>query len=114
MFPGPKSLLFSRRILAPASFVFVCLQLPIAHAQSEISDVHIEPRVQSRVGGSLANLYLSTIRTQAELVLVPVSVTDTTNRVVVGLEQGNFQLYEGKPSRRSNISPARMRRSHWV
>jgi Ca-activated chloride channel family protein len=29
-------------------------------------------------------------------VLVPVSVTGTMNRVVAGLEQGNFQLYEGK------------------
>jgi Ca-activated chloride channel family protein len=39
---------------------------------------------------------LNTIRTHSELVLVPVTVTDPMNRVVVGLEQGNFQLYEGK------------------
>jgi Ca-activated chloride channel homolog len=96
MFPGLQLLVSARRLLALATLALLCLDLPVAHAQSEMSEVHIEPRVQSRVGGSLANLHLNTIRTQAELVLVSVSVTDTMNRVVVGLEQGNFQLYEGK------------------
>jgi Ca-activated chloride channel family protein len=50
------------------------------------------------MGRSPGNSGLNTIRTHAELVLVPVTVTDTMNRVVVGLKQGNFQLYEGKQS----------------
>jgi Ca-activated chloride channel homolog len=93
MFPGPKSL-----VLALVVFAFVWLELPIASAQSEITDIHIEPRVQSNRAGGLSNRGLNTIRTHSELVLVPVTVTDTMNRVVVGLQQGNFQVYEGKQS----------------
>ena len=98
MFPGPQLLVSARRLLALAAFAFLCLELPVAHAQSEISDIHIEPRVQSRLTSALSNSGLNTIRTHAELVLVPVTVTDLMNRVVVGLEQGNFQLFEGKQS----------------
>jgi Ca-activated chloride channel family protein len=36
------------------------------------------------------------LRTSVDLVLVPVTITDTLNRPVVGLEQGNFQLFDGK------------------
>jgi Ca-activated chloride channel homolog len=97
MFPCPRSFL-ARRFFALAAFAVVCLELPIAHAQSEISAIHIEPRVQSRLTSGLSNRGLNTIRTNTELVLVPVTVTDPMNRIVVGLQQGNFQLYEGKQS----------------
>jgi Ca-activated chloride channel family protein len=36
------------------------------------------------------------IRTSAELVLVPVTITDDHNRPVIGLDQENFQLFENK------------------
>ncbi len=36
------------------------------------------------------------IRSRADLVLVPVTITDDRNRPVVGLEQDNFQLFENK------------------
>ena len=98
MFPGPRSLVLIRRLFVLVGFALFCLERPVADAQSETSDIHIEPRVQSRVTGGLTNLGLNTIRTHAELVLVPVTVTDTMNRVVVGLERENFQLYEGKQS----------------
>src|SRR5258708_2121931 len=98
MFPGPNSSVSARRLLALAAFAFLCLELPVAHSQSELSDIHIEPEVQSRLTGGLTKGGLNPIRTHAELVLVPVTVTDPMNRVVVGLEQGNFQLYEGKQS----------------
>ena len=98
MFPGPQLLVSARRLLLLAAFAFLCLELPVAHAQSEISDIHIEPRVQSRLISALSNSGLNTIRTHTELVLVPVTVTDPMNRVVVGLEQENFQLFEGKQS----------------
>jgi Ca-activated chloride channel family protein len=96
MFPGPQSLISTSRILAIAVFAFAFLILQIAHAQSEISDIHIQPRIQSRLTGALTGL--DTIRTRSELVLVPVTVTDPMNRVVIGLEQGNFELFEGKQS----------------
>ena len=98
MFSGPKSPVLVRGLLALAAFAFVCVELPVARAQSEINDVHIEPRVHSGLTSNVTDLHLNTIRTHSELVLVPVTVTDTMNRVVVGLERGNFQLYEGKQS----------------
>jgi Ca-activated chloride channel family protein len=96
MLPGHRLFALARRLLALAAFAYGCLELPVAYAQSEISDIHVEPRVQPRLIGGLGNRDLNTIRTRTELVLVPVSVTDTMNRAVMGLEQGNFQLYEGK------------------
>ena len=96
MFPGTQLLASVRRVLVVAAFASLCLNLPVAHAQSEISDIHIEPRVQSRLTTELGHSGLDTIRTNTELVLVPVTVTDPMNRVVVGLEQGNFQLFEDK------------------
>jgi len=97
MFPGPQLLISARRLLALAAVAF-CLELPVAHAQTEISDIHIQPRVQSTLTSGLSNRDLTTIRTHTELVLVPVTVTDPMNRVVVGLGQENFQIYEGKQS----------------
>jgi Ca-activated chloride channel family protein len=76
--------------------VVVCLGVPAVRAQRGISDVHIQPRVQSSVRENLGNISRNTIRTNVDLVMVPVTVTDTRNRLVVGLEPGNFQLYEGK------------------
>jgi len=98
MFSGPKSPVLVPCILAFAVFALVCLAVPVARAQSEINDVHIEPRVHSGLTSNITDLHLNTIRTHAELVLVPVTVTDAMNRVVVGLARGNFQLYEGKQS----------------
>jgi Ca-activated chloride channel family protein len=37
----------------------------------------------------------ATIRTSVDLVMVPVTVTDAMNRPVIGLDQNNFQLFEG-------------------
>ena len=47
MFPGPQLLVSARRLLALAAFAFLCSELPVAQAQTEISDIHIEPGVQS-------------------------------------------------------------------
>jgi len=95
MLSGTKSFVVARRLLMLVSSVVVCVKLPVAHAQTEISDIHIQPRVQSTLRSGLGNGDV-TIRTNTELVLVPVTVTDPMNHVVVGLEQGNFQLFEGK------------------
>lgn len=95
MFPCGGISLLSRRFFV---VVVVCLAIASAHAQSGLSDVHIEPRVHPEIGTNLANRYFNTIRTHVDLVFVPVTVTDIMNRVVVGLQQRNFQLYEGKQS----------------
>jgi Ca-activated chloride channel family protein len=76
-----------------------------ALAQTGIDDVHIAPRGKpvdmataaydtNSVAGDYAGA--SIIRTSATLVLVPVTITDALHRPVVGLEQENFQLFEGK------------------
>jgi len=70
-----------------------------ARAQSIMDEVHIQPRVKTAQPGSL-NVLTKTatgiIRKTVELVLVPVTVMDDSNRIVTGLEQDNFQLYENK------------------
>jgi Ca-activated chloride channel family protein len=75
------------------------LSFSVAHAQSTIDEVHIEPRVRSTQPESpsaLAKSATGTIRTTVEMVLVPVTVTDSANRIVTGLEQDNFQVFEDK------------------
>ena len=64
-------------------------------AQTSIDDIHIAPRAASVRTSEAAN-GLHVIRTGAQLVLVPVSVTDSMQRFVIGLNQENFQVFEGK------------------
>jgi hypothetical protein len=93
MFPSAQAPTLTRRLSVLA--VVVSLGVPAVRAQSGISEVHIQPRVQPSVREGLGNIYRNTIRTNVDLVLVPVTVTDTMNRIVVGLQPRNFQLYEG-------------------
>src|SRR5260370_17307360 len=76
--------------------IFLCPGIEAAHAQSEMSPAHIEPRVRSSPSAKFTDSSSNTIRTRVDLVLVPVTITDAMDRVVVGLDQRNFQLYEGK------------------
>src|SRR4051794_11244423 len=70
-------------------------------------DVHIEPRPTTTKppdaatsvpgmppGLSNEGVKLPTIRTETDLVLVSVTVTDPLNRLVTGLERDNFKLFE--------------------
>ena len=73
-------------------------------AQTGLDDVHIVPREQTvdvastaygvnPAAGGFAGASL--IRTSVNLVLVPVTITDDFHRPVIGLDQDNFQLFEG-------------------
>jgi Ca-activated chloride channel family protein len=83
-------------------FALALIASPLV-AQTSIDDVHIMPR---GIGGAVAasanslqlvsGSYLHVIKKDVNLVLVPVSVTDTLERLVVGLNQDNFQVFEGK------------------
>src|SRR5271169_6064452 len=73
-----------------------------ALAQTAIDDVHITPLQKSEdvataaypaVGNYMGG---SVIRTNVNLVLVPVTITDNLHRPVAGLDQDNFQVFEGK------------------
>ena len=79
--------------------IAVILTFRPARAQTDLNDVHIAPRVQSDQPdalGSVARTTTGIIRTTVELVLVPVTVLDGSNRIVAGLERENFQVYEDK------------------
>jgi len=75
-----------------------------ALAQTDVNDVHVAPRTveksqDGRTGGNRSLVFVEYARTSvaanADLVLVPVTITDPMNRLVTGLERENFQLFEG-------------------
>lgn len=74
-----------------------------AVAQTSIDDVHVLPRETSpRLSGSINSIQLvnksmlHVIKSDARLVLVPVSVTDGMQRFVTGLSPDNFEVFEDK------------------
>jgi Ca-activated chloride channel homolog len=86
--------------------VSACLgaELP-AMGQTDVNDVHVDPRPvekakaedvpkESMVSPSLKT-QIRPLKINADLVLVPVTITDPMNRLVTGLEKENFQLFEG-------------------
>jgi Ca-activated chloride channel family protein len=77
------------------SLIVVFVSLPTLGQQ-----VHILPRTlppKSDSAGDAANQsHISVFRARADLVLVPVTVTDQLGRLVTGLDKDSFQVYEGK------------------
>src|SRR5579864_8749925 len=72
-----------------------------AFAQTSLNDIHISPmeRAPARAeetGKLVAGSFLHVIKADVHLVLVPVNVTDGSERSVIGLGQENFQIFEGK------------------
>jgi hypothetical protein len=68
-------------------------------AQTSVDDLHATP-VSSAVVKQSPNSSLTSavtsFKSKVDLVMVPVGVTDSTNRIVVGLEKQNFEIYENK------------------
>jgi len=87
-------------------FAVCCLGVP-ASAQTDVNDVHVQPReaepapqpkeAKEAFTGSTTGLtaHVRPMKVDVDLVLVPVTITDPMNRLVTGLEKDNFQLYEG-------------------
>jgi Ca-activated chloride channel homolog len=77
-----------------------------AFAQSSIDDVHIAVRTKPvEMASAFVSDSSSLIRARVELVMVPVTITDDYNRPVIGLQQDNFRLFEGKkPQEIKNFS----------
>jgi Ca-activated chloride channel family protein len=77
-----------------------CLALvPGAIAQSDEEPVHVASREIPRppdVSGESLFPHTRPIRADVNVVLVPVTVTDTMNRPVLGLAKEDFRIYEGK------------------
>ena len=77
-----------------------------AWGQTSVNDVHVAPREvptekteavakQSLVTSSSLTTHVRPLKIEADLVLVPVTITDPMNRLVTGLEKENFKLFEG-------------------
>jgi Ca-activated chloride channel family protein len=79
--------------------IAICAIPVLALAQTGLDDVHITPRPMNAglsVGASGLTTGLHVIKKDVNLVLVPVSVIDPMQRIVVGLHPDNFQVFEGK------------------
>jgi Ca-activated chloride channel homolog len=94
--------------------VVVCLGA-FSLGQTDVNDVHVAPREVEKPkeapttdAASKSDLVATTtpgltahvrpLKVDVDLVLVPVTITDPMNRLVTGLEKGNFQLFEGNAS----------------
>lgn len=70
-------------------------------ALSQSNDIHVVPRLKEldkrqNALDSSPGTNSRALKVEVNLVLVPVTVTDQMNRVVLGLEKENFQVYEDK------------------
>jgi Ca-activated chloride channel family protein len=96
--PALPNVIASQKVCFTLLLLFDFL-VTAAPAQTSLNDIHIEP-IGS--GSALASTVASTksfghvIRTDVNLVLVPVSVTDPNQRLVSGLGPENFQIFEGR------------------
>jgi Ca-activated chloride channel family protein len=90
-------LYWSRRAKAVTTFVIAFFLATIgANAQSTLDDVHVTPRAITASGSAAGAAHEATLKVNASLVLVPVTITDGMNRVVLGLEQANFEVLENR------------------
>ncbi len=69
----------------------------LAAGQSALDEVHIAPTISAPPAVPAAGPTAErAMKIASDLVLVPVTITDELNRVVVGLNQNNFQVLENK------------------
>ncbi len=81
-----------------AVWLFAVTSLAGAHAQLSTDDVHIsvQPRGGIELADASADPKLALMKIRADLVTVPVTITDAMNRPVTGLDENNFQLFENR------------------
>ncbi len=95
-----KSSSSPRGISACRVWLTVCLFtffVQAVHGQSS-EEVHLSPRITAAPAASAgaSPLHPKPLRYDVDLVLVPVTVTDSYNRLVTGLEKQDFRLFEGE------------------
>jgi Ca-activated chloride channel family protein len=95
----------SLRILSGVLGVILLLLLApgaLTAQDSDVTDIHIAPSLQPskppQPPASESNFAprAPLLKSNVNLVLVPVTVTDPMNRLVTGLDRDNFQVFEGK------------------
>ena len=90
-----KSLIISILLLALASFI-ICV-IGLTPTKADDSAVTIQPRSRSAPGVTgEADRLSPNIRIDADLVLIPVLVTDRNDRLITGLEKQHFKIFEDK------------------
>jgi Ca-activated chloride channel family protein len=100
----PKGDLLRGALVLCLAFILaaICGITPAALGQTPVDDVHVTPRVEPPQSNpnDLIDPSLKThtkpMKSEVNLVLVPVTITDPLNRLVTGLDKENFQLFEGK------------------
>jgi Ca-activated chloride channel family protein len=87
-----------RLFLWVAAFGF-CLPTLLL-AQDDFQEVHVTPRASTDTSPPPRELaagpQTKPLKARVDLVLVPVTITDSMNRLVLGLDKENFELYENK------------------
>jgi Ca-activated chloride channel family protein len=70
----------------------------LTFAQSSLDEVHVNPLPSPKLQQNRDVTYADApiIRKNVDLVMVPVTVTDQRDRIVTGLDQANFRLFDGK------------------
>jgi Ca-activated chloride channel family protein len=69
---------------------------------SDVEDVHVTPRIKApdptknEIVDAALRTHTKPMKVDVDLVLVPVTITDPMNRLVTGLDRGNFSIFEGK------------------
>jgi Ca-activated chloride channel homolog len=77
-------------------------QAQTATETDPINEVHVTPRVpiseaaKKEIINPALETHTKPIKVDADLVLVPVTITDPMNRLVTGLDKDNFAVYEDK------------------
>ncbi len=95
-----RAFLFSTLIAIMAAGIAGCSA--VSWAQAPVDDVHISPRVtppepaKNALIDASMQTHTKPVKVDVDLVLVPVTITDSMNRLVTGLDKDNFSVYEGK------------------
>src|ERR1700676_5197757 len=86
------------------------------HVDSAKPNVNISPRTRPPVVDATESITdrRSDIRVDTTLVLIPVSVTDSMSRFVIGLDKENFQLSEDKVDQEITRFRAKTRHFQWA
>jgi Ca-activated chloride channel family protein len=88
--------------LLPLALAFILLSsgFLLSTRAQDTADVHIQPRINPYVSSNAPELALRagmpTLKSNVNLVLVPVTVTDPMDRLVTGLDKSNFSVYQDK------------------
>jgi Ca-activated chloride channel homolog len=93
--------------LSPRSLLFLAALLFVVASRGQsqsTNDVHVAPRAGAAEAVPREGLppldrdstlrHMKPLRVDVDLVLVPVTVTDSSNRMVLGLEEPSFRIYE--------------------